>query len=119
MIDGQEFSGTDGRVPERTIRSIELLLGSRRFRVAAESTRDLSEPLHRKKTCTAGCSYRCDEEAPVIALRGGDGAGAYTAVFAFSPTASDLDRILSEHPEPEHPSLSSFTLMEIGGPDAE
>ncbi len=103
-IDGAPYSGTDGHVPSHQLRSIHLLVAEGRFAVPSGGTSDLFEP-HQGGTCTMGCSFICDPSAPVLAISGGDGAGAYQAVFVFSPDGLAVTRQLAQFPDPDEPTV--------------
>jgi hypothetical protein len=112
-IDGMNISGSDGDIPSREVRSIELRVGSSRYKAPLAATRDLFEPFYSDKDCTSGCRVICDATSPVLAMSGGDGAGAYTAIFLFNPKARYVRRFVSEHPEPDQAAGKIFDLLPL------
>jgi len=106
-IDGAEYSGSDGDVPETEIRSIAIQVGSVNYSLPAGAFANMFNP---HVDCPAGCTLKCTSPF-ALRLRGGDGAGAYDVEWTVDgATTSTVIRRIWQYPEPEQPDVSEFRL---------
>jgi len=107
QIDGQDYSGSDGSLPETELRSIVITVGMHRYEVEQAAINNL----YNLSCASNDCDYVCEPTKPVVVLTGGDGAGSYAVYYYFNLHSMWVERIIREHPDAKNPEVNYFDLL--------
>lgn len=107
-IDGRDYSGSDGTIPETEITSITVEAEGRRFSVPREAFQSLFNPQLGKNFLSGTPKVINSPKSMTISFRGGDGAGSYGVSFSVDKENLTIERQVNEHPTPERPKVKSF-----------
>ena len=99
-IDGRRYSGTDGTVPKFGVRSLRFDVNGAKFVVPRELLHTLFEP-HVPPQHGNTLSVQRTKDLVLAQFSGGDGAGAYTAMWVLNTASGHLTRLMYEHPNPD------------------
>ena len=110
-IDGRDYSGCDGCIPEVEIASVLVKYDDHTYVVPRTAFLPLFNP-HLGSQFIVGHPVVTDlPESLSFAFTGGDGAGSYRVTFMLHKKTAHLERQLSEHPDPERAKIRKFRLV--------